>query len=102
MIYPYHFTDRALRVGFNITLENHHINHANSKIYSIPNYTAFGIEVLYNNKTIKELSGIYARLRNQYQIKYQTVFSARFVKQDEDNQIIDETELFIKKKLILI
>ena len=27
MINPYYFTDRALRVGFYITLENHHINH---------------------------------------------------------------------------
>ena len=32
---------------------------------------------------------------NQYTFKYQTVFSARFDKQDEDNQILDETEIFI-------
>ena len=31
---------------------------------------------------------------NQYKFKYQTVFSARLDKQDEDNQIINETELF--------
>ena len=41
------------------------------------------------------LSVIYARLINQYKFKYQIVFSARFVKQDEDNQVLDETELFI-------
>ena len=33
---------------------------------------------------------------NQYKFKYQTVFSATFSKQDEDNQVLDETELFIK------
>ena len=44
---------------------------------------------------MKELSVIYAGLINQYKFKYQTVFSARFDKQDEDNQILDETELFI-------
>ena len=38
---------------------------------------------------------VYARLINQYKFKYQTVFSARFDKQDEDNQVLDETELFI-------
>ena len=38
---------------------------------------------------------IYARLVNQYKFKYQTVFSARFDKQDEENQFLDETELFI-------
>ena len=31
MINPYYFTDRALRVGFNITLGSHHTNNANSE-----------------------------------------------------------------------
>ena len=44
---------------------------------------------------MKELSLIYARLINQHKFRYQTVFSARFVKQNEDNQVLDETELFI-------
>ena len=44
---------------------------------------------------MKELSIIYARLINQYKFRYQTVFSARFDKQNEDNQVLDETELFI-------
>ena len=44
---------------------------------------------------MKELSVIYARLINQYKFKYQAVFSARFDKQNEDNQVLDETELFI-------
>ena len=36
-INPYFFTDRALKLGFNITLENHHINHANSNLIVKPN-----------------------------------------------------------------
>ena len=32
---------------------------------------------------------------NQYKFRHQTVFSARLDKQDEDNQVLDETELFI-------
>ena len=31
---------------------------------------------------------------NQYKFKYQIVFSARFDKQNEDGQVLDETELF--------
>ena len=42
-----------------------------------------------------ELSVIYARLINQYIFKYHTIFSARFDKQNEDNQVLVETELFI-------
>ena len=95
MLNPYYFTDIALRVGFNIKLDNHHINHANSKLTIHPNYPEFGIETRYFNKIIKEMANIYARLINQYKFKYQTVFSARFDKQDEDNQLLDETELFI-------
>ena len=94
MINPYYFTDRASQVGFKINLASHHINHANSKITIMPNYPEFGIEVRYINKIMKELAVLYARLLNQYKFRYQTVFSARFDKQDEDNQSLDETELF--------
>ena len=82
-------------MGFKINLFSHHINHANSKRINTPNYPEFGIEVRYIKKTLKQLSIIYATLINQYKFKYQTVFSARFDKQDEDNQVVDETELFI-------
>ena len=36
----------------------------------------------------------------QYKFKYQTVFSARFDKQDEDNHLLDETELFNNLNII--
>ena len=92
---PYYFTDRNLKLGFKINLDSHHINHSISKLTILPNYPEFGSEVRYNNKMMKELSVIYARLLNQYIFRYQTVFSARFDKQDENNQVIGETELFI-------
>ena len=95
MINPYYFTDRNLKVGFKINLDSHHINHANSKLTILPNYPEFGIEIRYVYNIIKELSVIYARLINQYKFRYQTVFSARFDEQDEDNQVLDEAELFI-------
>ena len=95
MINPYYFTDRNLEVGFKNNLDSHHINHDNSKLTIIPNHREFGIEVRYVNKIVKELALIYCRLINQYNFKYQTVFPARFDKQDEDNQLLDETELFI-------
>ena len=99
MINPYYFTARNLQVGFKINLDSHHINHLNSKLTITPNLPEFGIEVRYINQIIKELSNIYARLINQYIFRYQTVFSARFDKQDEDNQVLDETELFINLKI---
>ena len=95
MLNPYYFTDRKLKVGFKIDLDSHHINHANSKLTITPIYPEFGFEVRYINKIIKKLSIIYARLINQYIFEYQTVFSARFDKQGEDNQVLDETEFII-------
>ena len=49
-----------------------------------------------------ELSVNSARLINQYKFKYQTVFSARFDKQDENIQVLDDTELFNKLNVIQI
>ena len=95
MLHPSYFTDRALQIGFKINLDSHNLHHAISKLTVKPNYPEFGIEVRYINKIMKELSVIYARLINQYKFKYQTVFSARFDKQDENGQLLDETELFI-------
>ena len=50
------------------------------------------------------MSVIYARSKNQYKVFCQTVFPSRFDKQDEDNQILDETELFnnLKPNQILV
>ena len=95
MINPYYFTHRNLKVGFKIKLDSHNLHHANSKLIITPNYPELRIEVRYINKIMKELAMIYARLINQYKFKYQTVSSARFDKQDEDDQLLDETELFI-------
>ena len=82
-------------MGFKINLDSHHINHLYSKLTIRPIYPELGIEVRFINKIMKELSVIYARLINQYKFRYQTVFSAIFDKQDADNQVLDETELFI-------
>ena len=95
MLNPYYFTDRNLRVGFKINLDSHHINQINSKFFITPSHPEFGIEVRYINRIMKELSIIYATLINQYKFTNQTVISARFDKQDENDQILDGTELFI-------
>ena len=43
---------------------------------------------------MKEVADIYGRLINQHSSKNQTVFSARFDKQDEDDQVLEELELY--------
>ena len=55
-----------------------------------PNISEYEVQVCYINHIIKQLSNIYVRLINQYKFRYQTVFSAVFDKQNED-----EKELFI-------
>ena len=100
MLIPSYFTDKNLKVGFKINLDSHHIIHANSTLTITPKYPEFGIEDRYSDKKMKDLAVIYARLINQYKFKYQTVFSTRFDKEDEDNQVLDETELFININII--
>ena len=41
------------------------------------------------------MANIYAEIINQCKFNYQTVFSARFDKQDEDDQVLDEIEFYI-------
>ena len=95
MINPYYFSDRRLVVAYKINLDSHHINHLNSKITISSNFPNTGIEFRFINNIVREMSIIYARLINQYKFKYQVVFLGKFNKQDEDNNIIDETEIFI-------
>ena len=95
MINPYYFSERNLKVAYKSNLDSHHINHLISKLTITSNFENTGIEFKFINKIMREISIIYARLINQYKFRYQTVFSARFDKQDEDGQILDETELFI-------
>ena len=95
MLNPYYFTDRNLKVAYKINLDSHHFNHLNSKVTITSNFENTGREFRFNNKIMREMSIIYARLINQYKFKYQTVFSAGFDKQDEDGQLLDEIELFI-------
>ena len=60
-----YFTDRALHVGFNISLDNHHINHSNSKTNLKHNFPEIEIQ-FEHNKILKEMATNYARLINQY------------------------------------
>ena len=48
MVNPFYFTDRALQVKFNITLDSHDNIHANSVLTSIPNFSE--IEIRYANE----------------------------------------------------
>ena len=75
MINPYYFTDGALQIRYNITLDSHHTNHADSKTLIKPNFPEIGIESRYFNKILKTIASIYARLFNQYNFKYKTIFS---------------------------
>ena len=95
MINPYYLSDRNLQVAYKINLDSHHINHLNSKLTITSILKNTRIEFRFINKIMREMAIIYARLINQYKFRYQTVFSARFDKQDEDGQLLDETELFI-------
>ena len=58
MINPYYFIDENLKIGFNINLKSHNVNHASSILTITPTFSEFGIEFRYINKIVKELSVI--------------------------------------------
>ena len=95
MINPYYFNDENSKIGFKFNLEGHNVSHANSLLTITPNFPEFGVEFIYVNKIIEELSFIYARLINQYKFKYHTLFSASFYKINEEDQRNIEIERYI-------
>ena len=88
-----------MKVAYKINLDSHNLHHTNSKLPITPNFQESWIEFRFVNKIMKELSVNYDRLINQIKFRYQIVFSARFDKQDEDGQLLDETELFINSNI---
>ena len=83
---PFYFFDEILKIGFKINVESHNINQANSILIITPNFPEFKVDFRFINKIIKELSVIYAKLRNQYKFKYHILFSASFYKINEEGQ----------------
>ena len=73
MINRFYFTDRALQVILNISLDSHHINHSNSNRTIKPNFSKNGIELRYISKILKGMVTVYARLKNQN--KFNSVFN---------------------------
>ena len=59
------------------------------------NFLDIDIETRYNNKILKEMATIYARLINQNKSKYHIILSASFYKINEEDQRNDEIGLFI-------
>ena len=64
-----YFTGRALRVGFIVNLDSHHINHARSNLTINQNYPEFVIETRYINKITKEMAIIYGWILYHYKYK---------------------------------
>ena len=58
------------------------------------------MERYHGHNIVKQMANIYARLINQFKSKYKTVFLARFDKQDEDDQVLDEIEFYINLNII--
>ena len=99
MIDPFYLADRTIQVGFNITLAIHHNTLAKSIIVNKPYFPELGIDFRFFNRILKDMTCTYARLNIGYIYQYRTVFSARFDKQDENNQVLDEIEIYINLKI---
>ena len=91
----YYFTDRKLKIAYDINIDNHHDKHANSMITITSKFNNIGIDISHINKLMEEISHIYAKLINQYKFKYQLTFFVLFSKYGEDNEITSEVELLI-------
>ena len=55
-------TDRKLNVAYDVTLDNHHSKHANSRITSTSKFENIGIDINHIIKIMGEMANIYAKL----------------------------------------
>ena len=74
------FTKEILVIGITNNLESHNNKCAQSILTITPIYPGFGNETRYNNKNLKEMATIYARMINQYRFKNHIIFSAFFTR----------------------
>ena len=66
MIFPSYFTVRILKIPFNITLDSHHIKHANSELSITTKFLLF--EKINFNRMLKEMANFSARLILQIEL----------------------------------
>ena len=72
------FTDKILKIEYDINIDNHHDKHANSTLTNTSKINKIGIDISHINKLIEEMSHINAGLINQYKFKYQLTFLVIF------------------------
>ena len=88
-----YLTDRILKVAYDINIDNHHDENANSQITFVSNTNNIGIDKNQYNKIMTEMANIIGRLVNQYEFKYQLTFLVFFNNYGEDNELISELEV---------
>ena len=88
-----YFFDETFSVANNVNIYSHHIIHINTKI-PLHRKNIFAKTVI--NKIVKQMANKYARIINQNTFKCQTLFRARFDKQDECDQKLNEIERYKK------
>ena len=81
-INPYNFLHQNLKIGFEINLDSHNIDHANSILTITPIFSEYVIETRYVIEIIKEMAIIYSRIINQYIFQCHRVSSASLYKID--------------------
>ena len=64
----------------------------------MPIFINIGVDKTYVNNILKQMATIYLGIVNQYKFEYHTLFLARFSELDKNNQVSDETQLFINLK----
>ena len=87
------FTDKILKIAYDINLQNNHKKHSNSQLTITLTIKNIGIDINHIFKIMEKLSHLYAKLINQYKFKYQLTFLLLFNKFGEDNEITSAKEL---------
>ena len=89
----YYFTDRKLKIAYDININNHHDKHANSVKSITSKFYKIGVHMIHIKMIMIEMSNKTAKLMIQYIFKYHLTSLLLFNKHGEDNEKISEIEL---------
>ena len=75
----YCFTDKILKIAYDIAIANHHDKHAKSQLTIASEFANTGIDINHFNKIMVEMGHVYAKVLNQKIFKNQLTFGALFI-----------------------
>ena len=70
----YYFTDKILKIAYDIKIDNHHDENGISQLITTSNFYNLGVDMNHINEFLKEMDHVYGKSINPKKFKNQVTF----------------------------